>query len=371
MAAVDSLSGRTLALAGHVHGLSFKHLQRLVAAQGGALLRRRTKKTDVLVVCAGAGDRLLDDADRVIADDVAQLISERDFLTLVGLRPPAVVAGELTADRLAALGRMDPDLLPTLRLFDVLEGGPERFGYRDLVAVRQVADLRRRGIPLPRIIDAAAQLRRRGLSLSDTRLEEAPWGALRRVLDGGLATLDGQLEFSSLDEAPGAEDLLDAAERADEAGDPGAAVVLYRTALRADPDNPDACYELGLLLGSQGQVAEGRLWLQRAVLRDPGFADAWFALGYSLERAGSRLDAAEAYRRAIHAAPDYSEPLFNLALLLTKEELYREALPLWQRYTELVPALPASHPARRGLTLCRLADRWGNRAPGQPREVEA
>ena len=363
-------SMHTFGTAGHVYGYSFKRLERLVAQRGCRLVRRPSSRVDTLVICSSAASRLLGEdgilVPSVVRDD-AELISESDFLRLLGLRPAREPAGDIDAESLASLADVDVEALRVMRLFDLLEGGPEHFGYRDLGAARQVAELWSGGVPFEVIVEAAAQLRRRGLTLSEAKLAETPWGGLRRAISGSLATLAGQLEMEGADDGPSVEELLEAAEEAEDAGDLPHAIRSYESALRAEPFNPATCYSLATVLAEAGREREARIWMRVVVGRDPSFAEAWFGLGYMAEQAGDETEAARSYRRAIQAAPDFRDALFNLALILTKSEQYAEAKPLWERYLELEPATPGNHASRRALTLCRLSLRsWPAVVGGSP-----
>ena len=74
----------------------------------------------------------------------------------------------------------------------MLEPAKGQYGYRDLLAAREVARLLRSGLSLHAIVEAAIMLRRAGRRLSDTRLSEAPWGEIVQEVAGRLGRLNGQ-----------------------------------------------------------------------------------------------------------------------------------------------------------------------------------
>ena len=70
---------------------------------------------------------------------------------------------------------------------------------------------------------------------------------------------------------------------------------------------------------------------------ESAFAEAWLNLGLLREGSGQLRAAIDCYYSAVAARPDYDDALFNLALLLTRNEQYQPALPIWDRFLELKP----------------------------------
>jgi tetratricopeptide (TPR) repeat protein len=283
------------------------------------------------------------------------MVSELELRRWLGLlEPRETIEQSLTA---AALGRhsgLTLRLLSCLALFDVIEPEDERYAYRDLVAAREAGRLLARGIELCRVLEAAVSLRRRGHSLAETRLAEGPSGELVRELSGQLAELSGQLTIPLDREARSVDELVAAAESAEEAGDLAIAESLYTTALRADANDPVLAFNLGNIFAAQGRPAEAKIAWQISVAREPAFADAWYNLAMAAEDE-EQIDLAIAqYRRAVRAQSDYADAHFNLALLLTRLERCAEALPLWDRFLELEPHSRQARTAKRAAALCRI-----------------
>src|SRR5262249_12111313 len=67
---------------------------------------------------------------------------------------------------------------------------------------------------------------------------------------------------------------------------PGAAIVSYRTALKADPTLREANYRMGLLFNSRAQWAEAAKCFAAEVEHHPDHHDAARELGIALTRAG-------------------------------------------------------------------------------------
>lgn len=133
------------------------------------------------------------------------------------------------------------------------------------------------------------------------------------------------------------DDLLGAAEQAEQPGDLANAASPYTTAIRADPTDPLPPFSLGKVFQAQGRATE-----------------AWYDLALAAEDEQQADLAVAQYRRAVQAQPDYADAHGNPALLLTRLERCAEALDLWQRYLELEPAAAPNGTAHKAMALCRL-----------------
>jgi tetratricopeptide (TPR) repeat protein len=110
-----------------------------------------------------------------------------------------------------------------------------------------------------------------------------------------------------------------------ESGDwPRAQGYLKRT-LEADPDNPDALYNLGTTLGMAGRPAEALPLLERSVMIKPDAAAAWNNLGLALAALGRRAEARKAFLTATAADPGYRPAYANLAAADKKNAPLRSA----------------------------------------------
>jgi Flp pilus assembly protein TadD len=145
----------------------------------------------------------------------------------------------------------------------------------------------------------------------------------------------------------------------------------YREAVRIDPSFADAHSNLGALLVAYGAPDEAMTELRRAVDLDPTLGDAaanlasfllrqnlqdealavlreglrysegnarlHYHVGVVLQRRGDRPGAQKAYERAILLDPTYARPMNNLAVLLTEQKQYADAITLLQRIAALEP----------------------------------
>jgi tetratricopeptide (TPR) repeat protein len=356
--AARPLEEQTLFLLGRVHGLTRRRLEQLVRLRGGKLTNKPSARITIIAVAHSAAAHALPDGHLRIPAGLpaaAALISEHDLRRQLRLlRPPAAMERSLGAGDLEKLSGLTPRLLSCLRLFDVIEPVGDRYAYRDLVAAREAGRLMARGVELRRVLEAAIALRRRGMHLSETKLAETPSGELLRDLAGQLAELNGQLTMGLDREVRTVDDLVVAAEQAEENNDLAAAENLYATALRADSNDPVLPFNLGNVFDAQGRQAEAKIAWQIAVARDPAFAEAWYNLAMAAEDEEHTDLAIAEYRRAVQAQPDYADAHFNLALLLTRLDRYGDALPLWERFLELEPGTRQAVIAKRAVTLCRM-----------------
>ena len=352
------LAGQTLFLSGRIHGVTRRRLDHLVRLRGGKLAAKPTARITLIAVGHSAASNVLPDGRIRLPTglpEAAALISEQELRRRLGLlRPPEAVERNLGAGDLERLSGLTPRLLSCLTLFDVLEPVDGRYAYRDLVAAREAGRLLARGIELRRVLEAAIALRRRGTHLSESRLTEGPSGELLRELSGQLAELSGQLTMRLDHEGRSLDDVVAAAERAEESDDHATAENLYATALRADANDPVIPFNLGNVFDAQGRAAEAKIAWQIAVARDPAFAEAWYNLALAAEDEAHMDLAVAEYRRAVQAQPDYADAHFNLALLLTKLDRYAEALAVWERFLELAPSSRQAALAKRAATLCRM-----------------
>jgi serine/threonine-protein kinase len=113
----------------------------------------------------------------------------------------------------------------------------------------------------------------------------------------------------------------------------------FRAALRLQPDNPDAHYNLGHVLEGQGpgRAAEAEREYREALRTQPDYPDAHYNLGVLLAGQGRAEEAEKEYRAALRTQADDPDVHYNLGGLLAgqgkaaapeAEREYREALRL-------------------------------------------
>ncbi|MES1261444.1 MAG: tetratricopeptide repeat protein, partial [Acidobacteriota bacterium] len=122
-------------------------------------------------------------------------------------------------------------------------------------------------------------------------------------------------------------------------GDPRGAAERYGEALRLDPDNALAHYDLALAQAALGEQNAARQSLQKALERDPKLAPARNQLGLLFLRQGRLDDAKREFEAALAADPRCAECQSNLGVLYGQsgdtqraEEFFRGALQVNPRY---------------------------------------
>jgi hypothetical protein len=289
----------------------------------------------------------------------ALCLSENALLRMLDLAPapPPAGAGAIRLEELPARTGLDPALVRLLVLYDIVQPCGEECSFRDLIAAREVARLLGDGVGLAEIV-RSAEPGRSGEGddhhpLARLKLVCDASGRLARRIGDAFAELDGQLRIA-LPHAdnPSADEVFDAAEEAEQAGDLATAATLYRRCVSMDQRDPIAPFNLANVLREQGQHGQAKLFFELALAIDPAFADAWYNLALMKEAAGDKQDARVCLERAIAADPEYADPVYNLAKLQFELGCFAEASRMWQRYLALDPDSEWSRRARSGLRLC-------------------
>lgn len=139
--------------------------------------------------------------------------------------------------------------------------------------------------------------------------------------------------------------LLRQIEEAEAAGNWSQASALSMQVLQRSPNNPTALYHMGYASYHLGLYEEAEKNFRGAAEADPANASAWNDLGVTLELLGRAADAMDAYRNAVDLGTG-GDGFFNLAKLKEKQGLYREAIPLYERYLEFDSSSPFADNAR-------------------------
>jgi tetratricopeptide (TPR) repeat protein len=340
---------------GSLYGVTRQRLAALTAAAGGCLAATPSARVNLLCFAHSTAAKSLSEGTVIEVPPRVprgcRVVSELTLKRLIGLAPPLPPENRtLGAAELAQRARLPLETVRCLALYDVVEPADDAFGYRDLLAAREVARLLKAELPLSAIVQAAIALRRSGRTLSDTRLSEAPWGEVLQEVAGRFARLDGQFTLPLAESLETLDEVFERAEEMERKGNVEEAERLYRLAV----------------LDAQHRRAEAALAYQQAIARDPGFAEAWLNLGLLRESAGEVRAATDCYYSALAARSDYADALFNLALLLTRDEQYEAALSLWDRFLDLTPGGKEAPQARRLATLCRMHVKPGPGAGRSP-----
>jgi tetratricopeptide (TPR) repeat protein len=351
-----NLSGQKVYVLGRLRGVTRRRIGELAAATGASLTRRPSAADAIVLAHSTAGSLVSEAGELRLAfglNATARLVSERVFLSRLGIADVRD-AGETSHSEveLARHSGLNAQQLRALSHYDVLGPNETGFTYKDLLAARAVGRLFAAGAQFPKIIAAALALEQRGMSLSNVRLAEAPWGELLRVFEGALADIDGQLllplEGSNVD----AVEAFARAEASEQEGDLETARRWYDLAARLDEIDPVIPFNLGNVLDELGRPREAEIAYRRAIGRSPEFPDGWFNLGVLQEKMGREEEALSSYRQAFAVEPTYSDALHNAALLLMRRRRFAAALPLLEQIISASPARTSE--AKRLAHLCRL-----------------
>lgn len=349
-----------LYVVGRLRGVTRSRLLAAAEAAGGRLVHKPSARVTLVALGHGSAPACIGDGRAIRLPKTltphVELVSETEAKRRLKIAPPAPeTQRQHAAADVARASGLDFDTVRLLALYDVLDREGGRFGFRDVLAAREARRLLDRGLPLVEIVEAALALRRHGRGLFDTALSDAPWGEIVQHATGRLGRLDGQYLLPLEEDFLSADELFERGEACEHAGDFADAERFYRLAQAAERTDPVIPFNLGNVLDALARPGEAAIAYQQALERDPAFAEAWVNLAGLHERAGRIQKAVECLGRAVQARPDYADALFSLASLLMRQESYREAMPLWDRYVALSPRPSETEKARRFRGLCKLA----------------
>jgi tetratricopeptide (TPR) repeat protein len=352
-----SLQGGVIAFTGRLASMKRAEAFALVSEHGGQPREGVTKDTRVLIV-GELGWPLQDDGRPSNSLATAKsyripIVNERRFLEWVGKSAPQEQAKTYAAGQLAALSKLPAEVVEQLSIFGLIEARDGLYGFRDLAAARQVAQLLGSGTPLSVITKSLRDIRK---WLPDARLSNLrlfPESADRVLVEQvrGRTDSKGQFVLDVTKPEDSADAAFEQAQTAEEAGDSAAAEAHYRRVMKLDPSDPSAGLNLGNLLRHQKRLVEAEAAYRRAVKADPRFAPAWHNLA---DDGGRLLEAVDCEQRALDADPSYVDAIFNMALFLQRLERHAQAAPMWRRYLELDRDSPWAERAKRALKYCEI-----------------
>ncbi len=128
---------------------------------------------------------------------------------------------------------------------------------------------------------------------------------------------------------------------------------LWSHALKLNPSNHVAHNNLGLVLGSNGDLDTALTHFRRALEIRPTYVEAINNIGTTLSRMGRMREAAVEYEKAVELRPDLPEMQNNLATALAQSGRVRESIPHFRKAVELAPQFAGAH-ANLGNALLRL-----------------
>ncbi|MCK4651579.1 MAG: tetratricopeptide repeat protein [Methanosarcinales archaeon] len=126
-------------------------------------------------------------------------------------------------------------------------------------------------------------------------------------------------------------------------GDYNKAIEYCREAIRINPDNAAAHYNLGVLLDNSERYDEAEKEYREAIRIDPDYVAAHSNLGVLLNNSERYDEAEKEYREAIRIDPDYVAAHSNLGVLLDNSERYDEAEKEYREAIRTDPDYATAH----------------------------
>ena len=137
-------------------------------------------------------------------------------------------------------------------------------------------------------------------------------------------------------------DALSGAKRYDEA------VATYQKAILLAPMEGAYYNNLGIVYGSTGKTEEAIAALEKTAELTPDAAgQAYYNLGAVMTNTGRTAAASEAFKKAIEYDPEMAEAYYQLGIsFFGSVDTMKEAIPVLQKYLEMVPDGPNSEAAK-------------------------
>lgn len=251
------------------------------------------------------------------------------------------------------------------------------YSFRDLIALRSIAELRARRIPLRTISRAVQSLKQRLSEVSDPLAELKIFSDGRhiavRVAGQNMVALTGQTLFNfdtselanvqSLPPQPpppprerDSEAWFQKGLFLEETGAPiEEAVEAYLQAVEFNPQAAGALVNLGTIRYRLRQFKEAEDYYTRALAADSNYPLAHFNLGNLYDERGDLSKAQQCYEAALRINPRYGDAHFNLALLCERRGDVLRAVHHWKAYLKIDSTGNWADIARRQLEKLRVA----------------
>lgn len=149
---------------------------------------------------------------------------------------------------------------------------------------------------------------------------------------------------------------LELATAAHLAGQAQQAETFYRQILAADPNQPDALHQLGILAINAGQFELAGQLIERAIAACPDEPAYHSNLGFARASLGRNLEAIESCRAALSLSPDFADAMVNLGNSLATVGAAAEAIDTLQRAILIRPGDATAWNALG--SAFQKADRW-------------
>ncbi len=158
---------------------------------------------------------------------------------------------------------------------------------------------------------------------------------------GVLATSVLVIGLAACGSPPTAASLVSAGLKAQLAGDDSTAESTYQQAIKLDPDNAIAHYDLGTVYDRQGNRSQAESQYTATLVIQPTFTDALFNLADDTA-SSDPTNAATLYEQVLTLQPSFAAAWLNLGFILQSEGQTAEAKADWAKAVALDASL-ASH----------------------------
>jgi tetratricopeptide (TPR) repeat protein len=332
----------------------------LVRRNGGTPRRGVTKKTAILIV-GELGWPLLVDGQPSKSLSLAKsygvaIASERRFLEWAGRSIPDPQIRSYSANQLSSLSALPLAVIEQLTAFGLLDGRGDHYGFRDLTAARQMAELFTSGVALSTITRSLHEIRKWLPEAAPSHLRLYPSSSDAVLVEHmrGRTDKTGQFMLPVGEARENPDELFEQAQAAEETKDIELAQRLYRKVMRIDASDPAAAFNLGNLLRSIGHTVEAEAAYRAATKIDPSFAEAWYNLADIIDDQRQSDQAVVCLQRALDADPNYADAIFNLGLLHQRNDRPTEAALCWRRYLALDKESAWASRAKKALKFCEM-----------------
>jgi len=121
------------------------------------------------------------------------------------------------------------------------------------------------------------------------------------------------------------------------------AIAAYKQAIRIDPDDAHAQYNLGIAYRKLGRLNEAIAAYKQAIRINPDDADAHYNLGIAYDKLGRDSDAIEAYKQAVRIDPDHAQAHYNLGVVYDKLGRNSDAIEAYKQAIRIDPDYAQAH----------------------------
>ena len=123
----------------------------------------------------------------------------------------------------------------------------------------------------------------------------------------------------------------------------GNGTAAYQEAIRLEPDDAEAHYNLGATYGGLGRYQEAIAAYEEAIHLKPEYAEAQYNLGVAYSELGRYEEAIAAYEEAVRLKPDYAEAHYGLGVPYGELGRWQEALEAYRQVVRLKPDYAEAH----------------------------